>query len=113
MTQKELTDAFADLFANYNQIKKAYILAKTFTDTIEGNFLAWGQQVAKKATLAADEITGWTNVLNTTQAAINQAVAAGKEPGAKGLPWGMIAVGAGLLAVLFWPKIAPVFQRSR
>jgi hypothetical protein len=58
MTQQELTTAFDDLFADYAQIKKAYTLPKNITDMIEENFLAWGAQVAKKVTLAADEIVG-------------------------------------------------------
>lgn len=109
MTQQELTDAFADLFANYAQIKKAYTLPKNITDMIEENFLAWGAQVAKKATLAADEIVGWTNILNTTKAAISSAIAGGKEPGAKAVPWGLAIVGVGLMALIFWPQISAQF----
>jgi hypothetical protein len=114
MTQQELTAAFADLWANYAQIKKAYTLDKSITATIEENFLAWGAQVAKKVALAADEITGWNNILNTTQAMINSAIASGKEPGAKSkMPWGLLAAGAGILTLVFWRQISARFASFR
>lgn len=110
MTQQELTTAFADLWADYDQIRKAYTLDKSVTATIEENFVAWGAQVAKKVALAADEIQGWVNILNTTKASISSAIASGKEPGAKSkAPWVMLGVGAGLLTLVFWPQIKSRF----
>ena len=99
-TPKALSEAFQDLFANYNQIKNAYTLDPKFTNTIEENFRAWQAQVDKKPIFDAALLASWNYIYDTTQSAINAAIGAGKEPGGmtKNQKWflalGTAAVGA-------------------
>lgn len=108
MKPQKLVIAFADLFAEYGQIKKAYILDKKYTDIIEANFLAWGQQMAKTPTLSASEMKGWIGVLDTTKGLIKTALDTGRQscktPGIKDFPWGLVGLGAGALALFWWVR---------
>lgn len=100
-TPKALSEAFQDLFANYNQIVNAYTLDPKFTSTIEDNFKAWQAQVDKKPTWDSALLTAWNHIYNTTQSTINAAIAAGKEPGGMTTKqkWAL-GLGAGVVAAL-------------
>ncbi len=105
LSLNDLTAAFEDLAADWNQTKAAYVLDPKYVEIVEGNIAAWVKQLAAKPIWDTALLTAWNNILTTTKRTITEALSKGREAGLERRRTTiLVAAGLGLLALVFFTR---------